>query len=132
MLTVLALLCAAYSAPSSGAPTLRAARLCVPGRADGDGAQQRQTRRRAAGARRPARRGKKRMPQQAGPARANNKGPIMDAPNRMEIDPGDILPADRPRDPNVDDRTKIPAIIDPNDMAPRPKPTPKKKRPPQK
>lgn len=54
-------------------------------------------------------------------------GPVLDGPNRMEIDPGDIPPADRPRDPNVDDRTKIPGHISPDDMTPPPKP--KKKRP---
>ncbi len=59
----------------------------------------------------------------------NDVRPVLDAPNRMEIDPADIPPAERPRDPRVDDRTKIPAIIDPNDMAPRPKPTPKKRKP---
>ncbi len=34
--------------------------------------------------------------------------PSVDSPNRMEIDPGDIPPSERPRNPNVDDRTKIP------------------------
>ena len=89
--------------------------------------------------RRPKRQNKKRqkpMPQPAAPTTPKPDGPtsnapILDGPNRMEIDPGDIPPSERPRDPNVDDRTKIPAIIDPNDMAPQPKPTPKKKRPPQ-
>ena len=57
-------------------------------------------------------------------------GPVLDAPNRMEIDPGDIPPSERPRDPNVDDRTRIPGEVSPDDMAPRPKARqPKKRRP---
>jgi hypothetical protein len=52
---------------------------------------------------------------------------VLDSPNRMEIDPGDIPPGNRPRDPNVDDRTRIPSDISPDDISPRPKP--KKKRP---
>lgn len=58
-------------------------------------------------------------------------GPVIDTPNRQEIDPGDIPPSQRPRNPNVDDRTKIPDEVSPDDMAPRPKKPspPKKKRP---
>ena len=47
--------------------------------------------------------------------------PVLDGPNRMEIDPADIPPSERPRDPNVDDRTRIPSEVSPDDMAPRPK-----------
>lgn len=56
-----------------------------------------------------------------------DEGPRTDTPNRMEIDPGDIPPSKRPTNPNVDDRTKIPEWVSPDDMAPRPKP--KRKRP---
>lgn len=58
-------------------------------------------------------------------------GPVIDTPNRQEIDPGDIPPSQRPRNLNVDDRTKIPDEVSPDDMAPRPKKPspPKKKRP---
>jgi hypothetical protein len=47
-------------------------------------------------------------------------------PNRVEIDPGDIPPSQRPRNPNVDDRTKIPETIDPGDRV-SPKSIPKTK-----
>jgi len=47
-------------------------------------------------------------------------------PNRVEIDPGDIPPSQRPRNPNVDDRTKIPETIDPGDRV-SPKNIPKTK-----
>ncbi len=47
-------------------------------------------------------------------------------PNRVEIDPGDIPPSERPRNPNVDDRTKIPETIDPGDRV-SPKNIPKTK-----
>lgn len=57
-------------------------------------------------------------------------GPVLDGPNRMEIDPADIPPSQRPRDPNVDDRTRIPGEVSPDDMAPRPKPRKTKKRRP--
>lgn len=56
------------------------------------------------------------------------EGPILDGPNRMEIDPADIPPSERPRDPNVDDRTRIPSEVSPDDMAPAPR-KPKKRRP---
>ncbi|HEX7314621.1 MAG TPA: hypothetical protein VF297_11910 [Pyrinomonadaceae bacterium] len=55
-------------------------------------------------------------------------GPILDGPNRMEIDPADIPPSRRPRDPNVDDRTRIPSEVSPDDMAPAAR-KPKKRRP---
>lgn len=55
-------------------------------------------------------------------------GPALDGPNRMEIDPADIPPSQRPRDPNVDDRTRIPSEVSPDDMAPAPR-KPKKRRP---
>lgn len=56
--------------------------------------------------------------------------PVLDTPNRLEIDPGDIPPSQRPRNPNVDDRTKIPKIVSPDDMAPPAKPRkPKRRRP---
>jgi hypothetical protein len=55
-------------------------------------------------------------------------GPILDGPNRMEIDPADIPPSQRPRDPNVDDRTRIPSEVSPDDMAPAAR-KPKKRRP---
>lgn len=53
-------------------------------------------------------------------------GPILDGPNRMEIDPADIPPSERPRDPNVDDRTRIPSEVSPDDKAPAAR---KKKKP---
>jgi hypothetical protein len=56
--------------------------------------------------------------------------PILDAPNRLEIDPADIPPSERSTDPNVDQRTKIPVWVDPADMAPQEKrPRPQKKKP---
>ena len=54
--------------------------------------------------------------------------PVLDGPNRMEIDPADIPPSERPRDPNVDDRTRIPSEVSPDDMAPVAR-KPKKRRP---
>src|SRR3954447_13157218 len=60
----------------------------------------------------------------------NETGPVTSNPNRLEIDPGDIPPSQRPRDPNVDDRTKIPESVSPDDMAPHPKPAKQKKRRP--
>lgn len=62
------------------------------------------------------------MPQ-TDPPSAPADGPANDTPNRLEIDPGDIPPSQRPRDPNVDDRTRIPEGVSPDDMAPRPKRT---------
>ena len=70
---------------------------------------------------------RKNMPktnQQSAPA----EGPALDGPNRMEIDPADIPPSQRPRDPNVDDRTRIPSEISPDDMSPTAR-KPKKRRP---
>ncbi len=58
--------------------------------------------------------------------KTNGNDAVPDSPNRMEIDPGDIRPEDRPRDPNVDDRTKIPGDISPDDTRPRPQPKNKK------
>jgi hypothetical protein len=60
----------------------------------------------------------------------NDNGPVTSNPNRLEIDPGDIPPSQRPRDPNVDDRTKIPESVSPDDMAQRPKPAKQKKKRP--
>jgi hypothetical protein len=81
-------------------------------------------------ANRPAGRSKKSMPP-TDTTPAPTGGPVVDTPNRQEIDPGDIPPSQRPRNPNVDDRTKIPVEVSPDDMAPQPKKTspPKKKRP---
>ncbi|HJU55221.1 MAG TPA: hypothetical protein VJ715_11640 [Pyrinomonadaceae bacterium] len=62
--------------------------------------------------------------QQTGTPAQPTGGPILDGPNRMEIDPGDIPPSERPLDPNVDDRTKIPGEVSPDDKASRPKKTP--------
>lgn len=94
-------------------------------RASADAAAQRGVRRKTRRGPRSARRGKKSMPQ-TGPT----EGPVTDAPNREEIDPGDIPPHERPRDPNVDDRTRIPGGVSPDDMAPRPaRPRPKRRRP---
>lgn len=53
--------------------------------------------------------------------------PILDSPNRQEIPPGDI-PPNQPRNPDVDDRTKIPGNIDPGDKVP-PSSIPKPKKP---
>lgn len=53
--------------------------------------------------------------------------PVLDTPNRVEIDPGDIPPTQR-RNPDVDDRTKIPENIDPGDRVP-PASIPKPKKP---
>ena len=59
-----------------------------------------------------------RMQPKTPPANTNNE-PILDSPNRLEIDPGDIPPSERPTNPNEDRRTKIPEGIDPADMAPQ-------------
>lgn len=64
---------------------------------------------------------RKKNVQQPSTQDAPANGPVTDAPNRQEIDPGDIPPSERPRDPNVDDRTKIPEEISPDDKVPRPK-----------
>jgi hypothetical protein len=85
------------------------------------GAPRRTARRRA----RHNKRLSKSMQKAAAPKNPDN-APVLDAPNRMEIDPGDIPPANRPRDPNVDDRTRIPGEISPDDISPRPKPKGKK------
>ena len=58
---------------------------------------------------------------------APTASPVLDGPNRMEIDPADIPPSERPRDPNVDDRTRIPSEVSPDDKAP-PARKPKKRR----
>jgi len=59
---------------------------------------------------------------------AEQTHPATETPNRVEIDPGDIPPSQR-RNPDVDDRTKIPENIDPGDRVPPasiPKQRPKK------
>lgn len=71
--------------------------------------------------------GRKSMPK-SNQAPAPTAGPILDGPNRMEIDPADIPPSERPRDPNVDDRTRIPSEVSPDDKAPAAR-KPKKRRP---
>ena len=86
------------------------------------GATQRRPRRRP----RPAARRKSMPKTNQTPAPAG--GPVLDGPNRMEIDPADIPPSQRPRDPNVDDRTRIPSEVSPDDMAPAAR-KPKKRRP---
>jgi len=68
------------------------------------------------------------MPKPNQPA-APAAGPILDGPNRMEIDPADIPPSQRPLDPNVDDRTRIPSEVSPDDMAPAARKPKKKRRP---
>ena len=85
-----------------------------------------QSRRRARRKPRPAAR-RKSMPKTNQPATPSD-GPVLDGPNRMEIDPADIPPSRRPRDPNVDDRTRIPSEVSPDDMAPAAR-KPKKRRP---
>lgn len=55
--------------------------------------------------------------------------PAPDGPNRMEIDPADIPPSERPRDPNVDDRTRIPGEVSPEDMAPAARKPKRRRRP---
>jgi hypothetical protein len=82
--------------------------------------------------RRTSRRRRKRNPSMpaANSTTKNDNGPVTSNPNRLEIDPGDIPPSQRPRDPNVDDRTKIPESVSPDDMAPHPKPTKQKKKRP--
>ena len=115
LITVALIACsAAHESPAAvaraaGATPETAARLSPQKRA-------RKVRRRL-----PARR--KTMPTTNKPAE-----PVLDGPNRMEIDPADIPPSERPRDPNVDDRTRIPSEVSPDDMAPAAR-KPKKRRP---
>ena len=85
-----------------------------------------QSRRRTPRRPRPAARRKSMPKTNQTPAPAG--GPVLDGPNRMEIDPADIPPSQRPRDPNVDDRTRIPSEVSPDDMAPAAR-KPKKRRP---
>ena len=123
------LICAAlityFAAPVVPAPVTHAGDA-PPTSAAAPGRFQRKARRRAQrGSRGAARR--KSMPKTNQPA-APSGGPILDGPNRMEIDPADIPPSQRPRDPNVDDRTRIPTEVSPDDMAPAAR-KPKKRRP---
>ena len=60
------------------------------------------------------------------PSATSEVSPDPITPNRVEIDPGDIPASERPRNPNVDDRTKIPETIDRGDRVP-PKNIPKTK-----
>ena len=78
------------------------------------------------GKKRSVKKSQKAMPAPNAPA-DNNLQPVLDTPNRMEIDPGDIPPTQR-RNPDVDDRTKIPENIDPGDRVP-PSAIPKQKKP---
>jgi hypothetical protein len=114
------LLCLALLVSSAGVGAEAAAAGGRPvGTAFGPPAQ-----RRARAKARRVRKGRRKMTQTDTPRPAGD-GPAAEAPNRQEIDPGDIPPSERPRDPNVDDRTRIPGGVSPDDMAPRPE----KKRP---
>src|SRR5215211_5719650 len=85
-----------------------------------------QARRRAQ--RRPRRAARRKSMPKTNQTPAPADGPVLDGPNRMEIDPADIPPSQRPRDPNVDDRTRIPSEVSPDDMAPAAR-KPKKRKP---
>lgn len=99
---------AAVPAAATHAGDAPSASAAAPGPSQKRRAAQRRPRRAA---------GRKSMPKtHQTPAPAG--GPVLDGPNRMEIDPADIPPSERPRDPNVDDRTRIPSEVSPDDMAP--------------
>jgi len=119
-LLICAALIACAAAPAVPAPAPHAGDAPY---ASADAGQARRRARR--GARRAA--GRKSMPK-TNPTPAPSGGPTLDGPNRMEIDPADIPPSQRPRDPNVDDRTRIPSEVSPDDMAPAAR-KPKKRRP---
>src|SRR6185503_3511065 len=72
------------------------------------------------------RKSQKVMPESNTP-KSPNPTPVLDGPNRQEIPPGDI-PPNQPRNPDVDDRTRIPGNIDPGDKVP-PSSIPKPKKP---
>ena len=115
------LLCAALMA-CAAAPAVPASVLRTGDAPSAAAAAQRRARRKP----RPAARRKSMPKTNRTPAPA--EGPVLDGPNRMEIDPADIPPSQRPRDPNVDDRTRIPSEVSPDDMAPAAR-KPKKRRP---
>ena len=117
LMCVALIACAAAPVVSTTAPHAGG----EPSAADASGQSRKRPRRKP----RPAAK-RRSMPKTNQPAPA--EGPILDGPNRMEIDPADIPPAQRPRDPNVDDRTRIPSEVSPDDMAPAPR-KPKKRRP---
>ncbi len=56
----------------------------------------------------------------------------MESPNREAIDPADIPPTERPRDPNEYPVERIPEVIDPAEMPSRKKPPQAKGKPPTK
>lgn len=116
---ICAALIACVAAPAAAAPLPRAEG--GPSASAAGGPAQRRTRRKT----RPAAKRKSMPKTNQTPAPA--VGPILDGPNRMEIDPADIPPSERPRDPNVDDRTRIPSEVSPDDMAPAAR-KPKKRR----
>jgi len=115
-LLICAALIACAAAPSAPAAATHAGDAASASAAAPSPSQKRRGRR--ASQRRPRRAaGRKSMPKtNQTPAPAG--GPVLDGPNRMEIDPADIPPSERPRDPNVDDRTRIPSEVSPDDMAP--------------
>ena len=85
-------------------------------------------RKRQSGKKRRAKKSQKATPAKSTPVDPQ-LSPVLDTPNRMEIDPGDIPPS-QPRNPDEDDRTKIPDNIDPGDRVPPSSiPKPKKPRP---
>jgi len=119
------LICAALTA-CAAAPVVPAPALHADGGPSASAAASGQSQRRAR--RRPRRAAKSKIMPKTNQTPAPTSGPVLDGPNRMEIDPADIPPAQRPRDPNVDDRTRIPSEVSPDDMAPAAR-KPKKRRP---